>query len=228
MADDIITNVEANENDVLDLKKAHYQGGGGTRTPPPVRVQTRLNDELVQMLKMGKKYSQFQGIDRCIRVLDPGTPSQRHCMSMMVRDNTRNMTICSSCDRIKDVNASPKTINSAAIKLTQKELEEMKLKVDPTENMKAEPIVKAKRLKKTDQVSQRRPKVTTPNSIKIEVSMQELEGSDPITLLLKKALAAVYELPITKFSEAESIRGTSEQLKLLLKQQGEILDGMDE
>jgi hypothetical protein len=215
--DDIITSVEATESDVLALKKAHYQGGGGTRTPAPIAVRTGLNEELMQMLKMGKRYNQFQGIDRCIRVLDPGAPSQRHCMSMMVRDNTRNMTICSSCDRIKDVNANPHVINSASVKLTQKELEDMKMTSDPTEAL---PVVKSRQKPaKVAGSKSRRPKVAVPNSVKIEVSMKELQADSSILgVLLQRTLDAIFDLPVKNFREAEEIRVVKERVEACLKE----------
>lgn len=218
MAEDIVTNVEANEGEVLALKKAHYDTGGGTRTPAPVQsAQVGLNEELVQMLKMGRKWNQFQGIDRCIRVLDPGTPSQRHCFAMMVKDMTQNKVVCSSCDRIRDLNAHPRVINSSMIKLSQKELEEFHMVKDPLENAKPEPIVKAKRLKKTDEVSQRRPKMAVPNKVVIEVTLKDIEDSEDIpALLMQKALEGIFNLPIAKYSDAEKIRMTSDRIKKFL------------
>jgi hypothetical protein len=218
MSDDIITNVEATESDVLALKKAHYDMGGGTRSPAPVaQAQTGLNAELVQMLKMGKKFNQFQGIDRCIRVLDAGTPNQRHCFSMMVKDMTRNMVMCSSCDRVKDVNANPKTINSSMIKLSPKELEEFHMEKDPLENAKPVPVKKVK-VVKAKEPSPRRPKVAVPNSVKIEVTLKEL-GSDPqiVDVLLQKTLDAIFELPVKNFREAEEIRVVKERVEKFLQ-----------
>jgi hypothetical protein len=216
--DDIITNIELSDNEALGLKKAHYQGGGQTRTPPPVQVQNRLNEELLQMLKMGKRFNQFQGIDRCIRVLDPGTPNQRHCMAMMVKDLTRNMVVCSSCDRIKDVNANPKTINSSAIKLDRKDLEEMGLEKDLTESMKP---IKEKSRQKSAKVTGsivRRPKVAVPNSVKIEITMKELQNNpNVISVLLQKTLDAIFELPVKNFREAEEIRVVKERVEGYLK-----------
>lgn len=211
-SDDIITNVEATESDVLDLKKSHYTQGGGTRTPPPVAVQNRLQEELLNMLKIGKKYAQFQGIDRCIRVLDPGKPSQRHCMSMMVKDLTRNMVVCTSCDRIRDLNANPRTINSSQVKLDHKDLEEMGLSVDPTAAMK--PVSVTKEKAKTVKSPQRRVKVAVPNNVKIEISMKELQN-DPnvVNVLLKKTLDAIFELPVKNFREAEEIRVVKERVE---------------
>jgi hypothetical protein len=220
---DIISNVEISETDVSDLKKAHYQQGGGTRTAAPVQqLQTGLNAELVQMLKMGKKYSQFQGIDRCIRVINPGAPSQRHCFSMMVKDMGRNMFMCSSCDRVRDVNANPKTINSSMIKLTDKELEEFHMTKDPLANSISEPVKKPKVSKEFKPAHIRRPKMAGPKTVKIEVGMSELEKApNAVSVLLQKTLAAIYDLPVTKFSEAEEIRVVSERIKLLISEQGD-------
>lgn len=221
-SDDIITNVEASEKDVLDLKKAHFQSGGGTRQVAPVQVQAGLNEELVQMLKMGRKFAQFQGIDRCIRVLDPGMPSQRHCMAMMVKDMTRNMVMCSSCDRVKDVNANPKVINSSMIKLNPKELEEMHMKSDPLENAKPEPAKKpaTKAVKGSEKTAQRRPKMAVPNTVKIEVSMKELrDNPNVIDVLLQRALDAIFELPVKNFREAEEIRVVKERVEEFLNRE---------
>jgi len=213
--DDIVTERSWNEADILETKKAHFQGGGNTRAPAPVQVVNRLNEELLQMLKMGKKYNQFQGIDRCIRVLDPGAPNQRHCMAMMVKNMTTNVVGCSSCDRIKDVNANPKTINSSSIKLDQKDLKEFGLEKDPT--FKAEPTSRQKPAKMVGS-KPRRPKMAVPNSVKIEVTMKELQSdSNVVGVLLQRTLDAIYELPVKNFREAEEIRVVKERVEGYLK-----------
>jgi len=109
------------------------------------------------MLKIGKKFAQFQGVDRCIRVLEPNTPNQRHCGAMMVKNLTINRRMCSSCDRIKDVNARPVVINSSMIRLSDKELAECGLKEDPLANARTVPIQPKKAKKtQTEQVLQPR------------------------------------------------------------------------
>lgn len=223
MADpkDIEKTLEASDEDVLSLKKQGVEAtGGNTRMKAPVdEIQRGLNQELVNMLTLGKKSYQFQGIDRCIRVLEKGTPNQRHCYAMMINNLSTNTRVCSSCDRIRDPNANPKVINSSMIRLSQKQLEECGLETDPLLNKKTEPIKPVKRLKvvKEAQPIQRRPKVAVPNIVKIEITMKELEQNpDIVDVLLQKALEAIYDLPITKFSEAEAIRGTSEKIKKLL------------
>jgi hypothetical protein len=218
---DIEKTLEPDEADILSLKKDGVQAtGGDTRMKSPVpETPAGLNQELVNMLTLGKKSYQFQGIDRCIRILDKGTPNQRHCMAMMINNLSTKTRGCSSCDRIRDPNARPTVINSASIRLSQKELEQCGLDHDPLLNAKSEPIKQPKRLKvKEVQPVQRRPKVAVPNTVKIEITMKELEQNpDIVDVLLQKALEAIYELPITKFSEAEAIRGTSEKIKNLLR-----------
>lgn len=223
MADpkDIEKTLEASDEDVLSLKKQGVEStGGNTRMKAPVDdIQRGLNQELVNMLTLGKKSYQFQGIDRCIRILEKGTPNQRHCLAMMLNNLSTNTRVCSSCDRIRDPNANPKVINSSMIRLSQKQLEECGLEADPLLNKKAEPIKPAKRLKevKETQPVQRRPKVAVPSTVKIEITMKELEENPNIVdVLLQKALESIYDLPITKYSEAEAIRGTSERIKKLL------------
>ena len=222
---DITRDIEADDNDIADMKKAHYDANvGQTRIKAPVpEVSNGLNQELLNMLTLGKKSAQFQGLERCIRVVEKDTPNQRHCMSMMVNNLSTNQKMCSSCDRIRDPNARPQTINSASIRLSQRELEECGLASDPLLNAKVVAPAPKKRVSKPEGVAvpQRRPKVAAPNSVKIEVTMKELEN-DPniVNVLLMKALEAIYELPITKFSEAEAIRGTSEKIKALLSLQG--------
>jgi len=223
MADskDIEKTLEADDADVLSLKKDGVaETGGSTRMKSPVaETPAGLNQELLNMLSLGKKSYQFQGIDRCIRILEKGTANQRHCMAMMINNLSTNTRVCSSCDRIRDPNANPKVINSSMIRLSAKELEECGLTVDPLANAKSEPIKQPKRLKvKEAQPVQRRPKVAVPNTVKIEITMKELEQNpDIVDVLLQKALEAIYDLPITKFSEAEAIRGTSEKIKNLLR-----------
>lgn len=217
---DITKTIEASDEDAVSLRKqAVDAAGGGTRLKSPVDdIQRGLNAELVNMLALGKKSSQFQGLERCIRILEKGTPNQRHCLSMMVSNLTTNQRMCSSCDRIRDPNANPKVINSSMIRLSQKELNECGLESDPLLNAKAVIPAKVKAQKKVNaQPVQRRPKVAVPNTVKIEITMKELETNpDIVDVLLQKALEAIYDLPITKFSEAEAIRGTSEKIKKLL------------
>ena len=218
---DITKTLEADDNDVVSLKKDGVElTGGSTRMAAPVpATPTGLNADLVQRLAMGQKSAQFQGIERCIRILEKGTPNQRHCMSMMVNNLTTNTRGCSSCDRIRDPNANPKVINSSMIRLSQKELEECGLQSDPLVGQKAAPIPEPKKVKVTKEPKPvtRRTKVAVPNTVKIEITMKELEENPEIvSVLLQKTLAAIYDLPITKFSEAEAIRGTSEKIKKLL------------
>lgn len=223
MADDITNTIEASDEDVVSLKKQGVDAAGGrTRMKAPVDdIQRGLNQDLVNMLSFGKKSNQFQGIERCIRILEKGTPNQRHCLSMMVSNLTTNQRICSSCDRIRDPNANPKVINSSMIRLSQKELNECGLESDPLLNAKAAAPVPVKHKRSVGileaPVRTRRPKVAVPNIVKIEITMKELEQNpDIVDVLLQKALEAIYDLPITKFSEAEAIRGTSEKIKKLL------------
>lgn len=224
---DIITTVEATEADVADLKKAHYSAGGNTRQAAPVAQQAvGLNPQLVNMLAIGKTYANFQGLDRCIRILDINTPSQRHCGSMMVRNSSTNQFLCSSCDRVRDPNARPKVINSSMIKLPAEDLKELGLAEDPLYNKNAvvpepEPIKKPKRLKKADAVDKpRRVKMPVPNKVNIEVTMDELK-SDPnvVNVLLKKTLDAIFELPVKNFREAEEIRVVKERVEQFLNRE---------
>lgn len=227
---DITKVIEASDEDAISLRKqAVDEAGGNTRMKAPVDdIQRGLNQELMNMLSIGKRSNQFQGIERCIRVLESGTPNQRHCLSMMVSNLTTNQKMCSSCDRIRDPNARPKTINSSMIRLSQKELADCGLASDPLLNVKTTdvsskviPQIYKPKKRNIREQEVRRPKVAKPSSINIEVSMKELEENPNIMyVLLKKTLEAVYELPITKFSEAEAIRGTSEKIKALIDNQG--------
>ena len=220
---DIEKTLEPDDADILSLKKDGVEATGGeTRMKSPVpETPAGLNQELVNMLALGKKSYQFQGLDRCIRILDKGTPNQRHCMAMMVNNLSTNTRGCSSCDRIRDPNARPTVINSASIRLSQKELEQCGLDHDPLLNAKPEPIKQPKRLKAPKEEAQRRIKVAKPNSINIEVSMKELQ-TDPnvVNVLLKKALDAIFELPVKNFREAEEIRVVKERVESLLTGEG--------
>lgn len=225
MADpnDITSSIEANDADVLDLKKAHFAQAGveGTRMAAPVKEQNGgLNLELLNMLKIGKKYANFQGIDRCIRVLDTGTDHAHHCGAMMVKNLTLNTLMCTSCDRIKDPNANPKVINSSMIRLSNKELEECGLNSDPLLNAKPEPVVQPKKVVKKEAVEPkpRTAKVKTPNSVKIEVTMEELRNNpDVVKVMLQKTLDAIFDLPVSNFREAEAIRVVKDKVEAYLK-----------
>lgn len=222
MADpkDIERTIEASDEDAISLRKQAVEtAGGATRMKAPVDdVRTGLNPVLVNMLALGRTSQQFQGLERCIRIVDKGTPNQRHCLAMMVSNLTTNQKMCSSCDKIKDPNANPKIINSSMIRLTQRELEECGLKEDPLLNAKPEPVKPVKRLKeKADKTAQRRPKVAVPNSVKIEVTLKEL-GDNPqiVDVLLQKTLDAIFELPVKNFREAEEIRIVKERVEAFL------------
>ena len=221
---DITTSIEASDTDVTDLKKAHYQSAGveGTRIAAPVAEQPKgLNAELVNMLKIGKRFANFQGIDRCIQILEPNTPNQRHCGAMMVKNLTTNMLMCSNCDRVKDPNARPKIINSSMIRLSAKELEEVGLKEDPLFGKTVVPDqpkpVKVKKVKEPSTTAPRRVKVKTPNKVTIELSMDQLR-SDPnvLKVMLQQTLEAIFELPVSNFREAEEIRIVKDKVESVL------------
>jgi hypothetical protein len=226
MADpkDIEKTLEASDADVLSLKKdGMVETGGNTHMKAPVAdIPGGLNEELLNMLKLGKKSYQFQGLERCIRILEPGTPNQRHCMAMMVNNLSTNTRVCSNCDRIRDPNANPQVINSSMIRLSQKELEQCGLKTDPLAHARTEPIKQPKRLKKAAMATEgpRRTKVKTPNRVTIEMSMEELKNNpDVVTVMLKKTLEAIFELPVSNFREAEAIRVVKDRVEEYLDEQ---------
>lgn len=223
---DITTNIEPNEADLTELRKAHFDQVGikGTRIAAPVPQQpSGLNNELLNMIKLGKNFANFQGIDRCIRVLEPGQANQRHCGSMMVKNLTMNQLMCSNCDRVQDVNARPKVINSSMIRLSDKELAECGLESDPLVGLKPEPIKPAKRLKKqpaeTAEPKPKRTKMKTPSSVVIEMPMEDLR-KDPnvLKVMLQKTLDAIYELPVSNFREAEEIRVVKDRIESYLQE----------
>lgn len=227
---DITTNIEPNEADLSELKKAHFQQTGltGTRIAPPVSQQPQgLNPELMNMLKLGKSFANFQGIDRCIRVLEPGQVNQRHCGAMMVKNLTMNQLMCSNCDRVKDINARPRTINSSMIRLSDKELAECGLQSDPLVGKQVVPEAASKPAKKTRKARndgpiegpKKRTPMKTPNKVSIEMSMEELK-SDPnvLKIMLQKTLEAIYELPVSNFREAEAIRVVKERVESYLQE----------
>lgn len=220
---DIITTREWTESDVSDTKKAHYDGGGGTRQPAPVAQQpTGLNAQLVNMLTLGKTYYNFQGLDRCIRILDQGQPNQRHCGAMMVKNSSTNQYMCSNCDRVKDPNARPRIINSAMIRLSGEDLKELGMKEDPLAGtapvVNPDPPKKVKKVK-SEEAKPRRVKMPVPNKVTIEVTMEELK-SDPnvVKTLLSKTLESIFELPVKNFREAEEIRVIKERVESFLQE----------
>lgn len=231
---DITTEVNMTDTERLDLKKTQYQENSNTRLPEPAQVSPLprgLVSELVEQLKIGRKSSMFNGIERCIRVLEPGTPNQRHCYSMMVNNLTMNQRMCSQCDRIRDVNARPTVINSSMIKLTQKDLDEMHMDKDPnyrkpgTEAPKEEAAIKpAKKVKKVNTgVDIERPKkrtsMKTPSKIVIEMNMADLKTApNVLNIMLEKALEAIFELPVSNFREAEEIRVVKERVEKFLQE----------
>lgn len=222
---EIKTELNASDSDVSELKKAHYEAAGGTRMAAPVPQQPQgLNSELLNMLKIGKRYANFQGIDRCIQVLDVGMPHQRHCGSMMVKNLTMNQLMCTSCDRVKDPNARPNVINSSMIRLSQKELEECGLQSDPLAGKTVvpepakEPAKKIKKERKDEAVVGPKTRtMKTPNKVNIEMTMEELKNNpDVVAVMLNKTLEAIYELPVSNFREAEAIRVVKERVESFL------------
>jgi hypothetical protein len=232
MADDITSEVDTNEKVVQELEVERHRATveRSAEKNPLAKTEGGLNEQLVEMTKRGVNSALFQGVERCIRVLDKGSAAQRHCMSMMISD-TINGKSCTHCQKRPNPGVcNPKVINSSMIKLNDKELKECGLDKDPSyippehRNVSVTPTVtkvtRAKVAKETT-VRERRPRVV-PNQVKIEISMSDLNATPSIVdVLLRKTLEAIYELPITKFSEAEAIRGTSERIKELLSQQGE-------
>lgn len=226
---DITTSIEATEADVSDLKKTHYKAAGtefgkATRMAPPVADQPGgLSPVLLDMLKLGKTYANFQGIDRCIKVIDASTKNAHHCGAMVISNLSTNQKLCSNCDRIRDPNAKPKVINSSMIRLTQKELEECGLTEDPLVNAKSDPVPKANKMKKAAKVVKegpRRAKVKTPNKVTIDVTLAELKDNpNPVKVLLKRTLDAIFELPVSNFREAEEIRVVKERVEDFLERQ---------
>jgi hypothetical protein len=227
MADDIISDVSTDEKLVDELKVEQHRGTveRSIEKNPLAQSQTGLSQPLLNMLTLGKTTAMFQGVEKCIRVVDKGSTSQRHCLSMIVSEANRGK-VCTRCDVSRPQGfPEPKIINSSMIKLNDKELKECGLDSDPTyvapaKRTQAVPAVEAPKPRVKRQYTRREPKVAAPNAVKIEISLKDLDTASDITrVLLTKALEAIYELPITKFSEAEAIRGTSERIKLILNQQ---------
>jgi len=232
MVDDITSDINTDEKLVDELKVEQHRGTveKSIEKNPLAEVKGGLNEALVDMTKRGVNSALFQGVERCIRILDKGSNNQRHCMSMMVTD-ANNGKVCTRCFKQPNPgNPRPTVINSSMIRLNDKELKECGLTVDPTYVppekrggiIETKPFrIKEEAPKAKRQYTRRTPKVAVPNQVKIEISMKELE-SDPdiVAVLLNKALEAIYDLPITKFSEAEAIRGTSERIKEILNNAG--------
>ena len=233
MADDITSDVNTEEGLVEELKVEQHKGTveHTLEKNPLMNVATSLNEQLVEMTKRGVNSALFQGVERCIRVLDKGSNNQRHCMAMMVSDLT-NGKHCTHCQKKPNPGVpEPKVMNSSMIRLNDKELKECGLDKDPTYVTPSKATAlnpeMARMLNKSEndkikrRYTRREPKVAVPNAVKIEISLKDLDTASDITrVLLTKALEAIYELPITKFAEAEAIRGTSERIKLILNQQG--------
>lgn len=229
MVDDITSDINTDEKLVDELKVEQHRATveKSVEKNPLAKVEGGLNEALVEMTKRGVNAALFQGVERCIRIVDKGSNNQRHCMSMMVID-ANNGKVCTRCFKQPNPGcARPTVINSSMIRLNDKELKECGLEKDPTyvnpKTTQGSVIsirndVAEKTVPRVKREYTRRPKVAVPNAVKIEVSMKDLNDTNDITrLLLEKAIEAIYELPITKFSEAEAIRSTSERIKALLK-----------
>lgn len=228
MVDDIVSDVSTDEKLVEELKVEQHKAtvDRSVEKNPLAESNGGLNEALVEMSKRGVNSALFQGVERCIRILDKGSKSPRHCMSMMVTDTT-NGKVCTRCFKQPNQGVpKPTVVNSSMIRLNDKELKECGLTVDPTYIppekrggvIETKPFrVKEEAPKAKRQYTRRTPKVVVPTAVKITVSMADLNNSDDITkLLLEKAIDAIYELPVAKFSDAEAIRVVSEKVKKLL------------
>jgi len=225
--DDIVSEVNTDEKLVEELAGEQRTGTieKSISKNPLASSEVGINENLVEMTKRGVNSALFSGVERCIRVLDKGSAAQRHCMAMMVTGSL-NGKQCTSCQKQPNPGVcNPKTINSSMIKLNDRELKECGLEKDPTYVAPSgrtvvvpEPIRARAVVPTVKRLYTRRLKVVVPNQVKIEVTMADLNSSEDIVkLLLEKAIKAIYDLPITKFSEAEAIRETSEKIKELLK-----------
>jgi len=229
---DITTEITKTPEELIQYKKDQFAENPSTRLARPAQVaevQQGLNPELVQRLKMGQRTIQLNGILRCIRIVDEGTPHAHHCMSMIVNNLSANESICSRCTRQQNAgDPRPKVINSSMIRLTRQDLEEMGLKEDPlfkgvpppeAPQVESKPLKRVRKVKAEIETKPRRVKMPVPNKVTIEVTMEELK-SDPnvVKTLLNKALESIFELPVKNFREAEEIRVVKERVESFLKE----------
>lgn len=227
MPDDITSDVNTDEKIVEELQQERQaQLLSGTKARSPLAESgSGLNQNLLEMSKRGVNTATFSGVERCIRVINAGSNGERHCMGMVVSNNVQGKH-CTACQRLPNPGiCNPTVINSSMIKLNDKELKELGMESDPVYQAPTKasktpvPAPVAKRKVVSLAPRERRPKVAGPKTVKIEIPLQDLANAlNPTVALLNATLASIYELPVTKFSEAEDIRVVSEKIKSLIKE----------
>lgn len=170
-----------------------------------------------------------RGVDRCNRIVNiavPNVPNDdtkgyhntpMHCGMPIVQRISDGVKGCPRCDKEPAVgNVHPRTINSAGISLTQKELEECGVKTDKSLEKVSKPIIK--KLKEAKKAVEAKVSKVKKDEVVLVVSLGSLESNaDIAALLIKKASEALDALPVTNFAESKRLIKIQEKLESLVK-----------
>jgi len=168
-----------------------------------------------------------RGTDRCARIVNTavpnvtGDPSRGYhnvaalCNKPIVQRISDGVRGCPGCDKEPPVgNVHPKTMNSAGVQLTKKELEECGVTGDDPSRK----VVKIAAPKKEKKPVEAKVKKVNKDELVITVSLADLErDSDIAATLLKKASESLDSLPVTNFAESKRLIKLQEKLDGLVR-----------
>lgn len=149
----------------------------------------------------------------------PGDPGKGHhyidayCNKPVIISIAEGGKTCPECEKPPVVGwASPKVTNSAAVKLTQKELEQCGVTEDTSlnpapvrNNVEAKAVgAKVAEIKKDEVV--------------LSIPLKELEGNDDVAaFLIKKVIEGFGTLPTSNYAESKRIMKLEEKLEALVR-----------
>ena len=168
-----------------------------------------------------------RGVDRCNRkvftavqkVVGDDSKGYRnveaYCGQPIVQRISDGAKGCPRCDKEPPVgNVHPKTINAASISLTPKELEECGLKEDYT---KLSIINPETNITVPELAMEAKPMEAKKDEIILTIPLSVLEGNKDVAAdLIKRASAALDDLPVTNFKESKRLIKLQERLEALL------------
>lgn len=170
-----------------------------------------------------------RGIDRCNRVITTAVQNvpnddskgyhniQAICNRPITQRISDGVKGCPRCDKEPAVgNVKPRTTNAAGITLTQKELEECGVTEDTSK--KIQEVKVPKKPKEAKKAVEAKVNKAKKDELTFIVPLGSLEGDvDVAAFLIKKASAALDELPVTNFAESKRLIRLQEKLEALVR-----------
>lgn len=170
-----------------------------------------------------------RGVERCTRIAtfaiqniadDPSKGyhnEQAVCNWPIATRMSDGVRGCSRCDREPAVgNVKPRITNAAGISLTDKELKECGVTKDTSKE--AAKKISKKLNEATKKAVEAKVSKVKKDELVLVISLQHLESdADIAALLIKKASAALDELPVTNFAESKRLIRLQEKLEALVR-----------